>query len=91
MSDNCLNSMEEIKDEKEKKKDENTKPHFACEINYASNQDWRTDFAFGQRGSDSHGHMAASGAMIWYLRDEQGNEIIVDGKIINKTSESKSE
>lgn len=27
------------------------KPHFVAEINYAPDQDWRTDFIFGQRGS----------------------------------------
>jgi hypothetical protein len=69
---------------------EKKKPHFVAEINYAPNQDWRTDFNFGQRGSTSHGHMAASGATIWYLRDEQGKEIIVDGKVITNTSQSQS-
>jgi len=61
------------------------KPHFVAEINYVPNQDWRTDFIFGQRGSQSHGHMATSGAMIWHLRDEQGNEIIKDGQVVTNT------
>jgi len=71
----------------EKKK----KPHFIAEINYAPDQDWRTDFIFGQRRTNSHGHMVASGAMIWHLRDEQGNDIIVDGEVINNTSQSQSD
>lgn len=70
----------------EEKKEQDKKPHFVCEINYAPEQNWRTDFTFGQRGSDSHGHMVASGAIIWYLRDEQGNEIIVDGKVVSKNT-----
>lgn len=73
MSENCPNSMTEDKKEK---------PHFICEINYARNQDWRTDFTLGQKGVQPHGHMALSGATIWYLRDEQGNEIIKDGKVV---------
>jgi len=88
MSDNCPNSMVE---EKEENRKGSKKPHFVCEINYAPNQDWRTDFNFGQRGSDSHGHMATSGAAIWYLRDEQGKEIIVDGKaVLTNTSQLSS-
>jgi len=87
MSDNCPNIMVEDKKEKEEKK----KPHFVCEINYAPHQDWRTDFIFGQRGSDSHGHMAVSGGAIWNLKDEQGNEIIVDGQIVTNTSQLSSD
>ena len=64
-------------------KEENKKPHFVKEIDYAKDQDWRTDFAFGQKGSNNHGHMTASGALIWYLRDEQGKEIIKNGSIVS--------
>jgi hypothetical protein len=71
-------------EEKEEKKNE--KLHFVCEINYAPNQDWRTDFTLGQKGVKPHGHMALSGATIWYLRDEQGNEIIKDDEIVLKKS-----
>ena len=79
MSDNCPNNMTENKEEK---------PHFVCEINYSPNQNWRTDFTLGQRGSNPHGHMALSGAAIWYLRDEQGNKIIVDGQVVTNISQS---
>ncbi len=78
-----------MSEDKEEKKEEK-KPHFVCKINYSPNQNWRTDFTFGQRGSDSHGHMAASGAQIWYLKDEQGNEIIVDGQVVKNISQSQS-
>ena len=92
MSENCPNSMVEDKEGKEEKKEETKKPHFMCEINYAPHQNWRTDFIFGQRGSDSHGHMATSGAAIWNLKDEQGNEIIVDGNVVPmSTSQSQSD
>lgn len=87
MSDNCPIIMKENKDEKK----EDTKPHFVCEIAYAPHQDWRTDFTLGQKGLTPHGHMALSGAAIWYLRDEQGNEIVKDGQIVTNISQSQSD
>jgi hypothetical protein len=56
------------------------KPHFVKEIEYSPNEPWRTDILMGQEKSESHGHMALSGAEVWYLRDEQGKEIIKDGE-----------
>src|SRR3989344_3266184 len=85
MSNNCPISMEEKKDEK---KEKDSKPHFMVQINYAPNQDWRTDFTLGQIGTVPHGHMALSGATVWYLRDEQGKEIIVDGQVVTNTFQS---
>jgi len=29
-----------------------------------------------------HRHLTLSGAMIWYLRDEQDKEIVINGKVI---------
>ena len=58
-----------------KQKKEGKKPHFAKEIQY-SNEPWRTDFIFGQKGFESHGHLALSGATILHLRDEEGRNII---------------
>ena len=61
----------------DKKKD---KPsvHFAKEIEY-NDEPWLTDFIIGQRGSIAHGHLTLSGSAIWYVRDEQGKEIIKNG------------
>jgi len=73
--------MEETKKE-DKKKEENSRPHFVKVIEY-NEQPWLTDVIIGQRGSNSHGHITASGAMIWYLRDEQGNEIIKNGSKVD--------
>ena len=56
-------------------------PHFMKKIEY-NDQPWLTDFIFGQRGSNSHGHGTLSGAEIWYLIDEKGIEIIKNGSII---------
>lgn len=64
-------------------KKNSSKPHFAKEHNYAPQEIWRTDFTIGQKGSVEHGHLALSGSSIWYLRDELGKEIIVDGKVYN--------
>jgi hypothetical protein len=55
------------------------KKHFVKPIDY-SNEHWLTDFIFGQKGSKFHGHLTASGAIIWYLRDEAGREIVKDGR-----------
>jgi hypothetical protein len=57
-------------------------PHFAKAIDCTKEEPWRTDFIFGQTGVNPHGHLAASGAIIWYLRDEQGKEIIKNGEVI---------
>ena len=62
------------------KKEEDSRPHFV-DVNYPEKEPWKTDIFFGQRdGSVSHAHLVASGAIIWYLRDEEGKEIIKDGK-----------
>lgn len=66
--------MEEIKKE-DKKKEENSRPHFAKVIEY-NEQPWLTDVIVGQKGSKSHAHMTLSGATILYLKDEEGKEII---------------
>lgn len=60
------------KSKEEDIKKEDSKPHFVKVIDYAKDEPWRTDFNFGQKGSQNHGHMATSGAGVWYLRDEQG-------------------
>jgi len=62
--------------------EQNSDPHFVRPIEY-NNESWLTDFIFGQRGSCSHGHATLSGAGLWYLRDEQGKEIIKNGSIID--------
>lgn len=69
---------------KEKKKEENSKPHFIKVVDYAPEETWRTDVLIGQKGSDPHGHLALSGAAVWYLRDEQGKEIIVNRSLVPK-------
>lgn len=79
-----MNKNSDKDKESTNKKKENAEQHFVCKINYSPDQDWRTDFTLGQKGSESHGHMALSGAQVWYLRDEQGNEIIVDGQSVKK-------
>lgn len=71
---------------KSKEKSEKKKLHFMKEIPY-SKEPWRTDFIFGQEGTKSHGHMVASGALIYYLRDEQNNVIIENGIIKNNSRE----
>ncbi len=63
------------------KKKEEDKPHFSKVYDYAPEEPWRTDIAIGQKGSKKHGHLSLSGATVWYLRDEQGKEIVVDGNI----------
>lgn len=65
------------------KKEENSKPHFVKVIDY-NNQPWLTDIILGQRNVDTHAHVTLSGAGFWYLRDEQGNEIIKNGEVINQ-------
>jgi len=72
--------MEEIKENE--KQEENLRPHFAKVIEY-NEQPWLTDVIIGQKGSQSHAHLTASGAMIWYLRDEQGKEIIKNGSKVD--------
>ena len=87
MSDNCPNSRME-----DKKKEEDSKPHFAKVYDYAPEETWRTDMAIGQRGSERHGHLSLSGATVWYLRDEQGKEIVVNGGVVpNNTFQSQSD
>jgi len=51
--------------------------HFVKIVEY-SNQPWRTDIIFGQKGSKAHGHLALSGAIPIYMRSEEGKEIIKD-------------
>ncbi len=58
------------------------KNHFVKIVNYAPEETWRTDILFGQKGANSHGHLVASGAIVHYLRDEKGKEIIVNGKVV---------
>lgn len=75
-----------------KKKKEESKPHFAKVYDYAPEETWRTDVAIGQRGSEKHGHLALSGATVWYLRDEQGKDIVVNGSVVpNNTFQSQSD
>ena len=66
--------MEETKKD-DKKKEENSRPHFAKVIEY-NKEPWLTDIIIGQRGSKSHAHMTLSGAQILYLRDAEDKEII---------------
>jgi len=66
--------MEETKKE-DKKKEENSRPHFAKIIEY-NEQPWLTDIIVGQKGSASHAHMTLSGTKILYLRDAEDKEII---------------
>ncbi len=80
--------MEENKNEGEKQ-EENSRHHFTKVIEY-NNEPWLTDFIFGRRGTSSHGHATASGAMLWYLRDEQGREIIKNGSIVTQSDFTQS-
>ena len=73
-----------------KKKKENSKPHFTKVIDYAPEETWRTDVLIGQKDSEPHGHLALSGSAVWYLRDEEGKEIVVDGNVIQSSKEPKS-
>ena len=52
-----------------------SRPHFAEIIDY-NKEPWLTDIIIGQKGSKKHAHMTLSGAVILYLRDEEGKEII---------------
>jgi hypothetical protein len=61
------------------KQNQDKRPHFVKTIDYHE-EPWLTDIIFGQRGSNSHAHIVASGAMILYLRDEEGKEIINENK-----------
>ena len=70
-------------------KKETKKPHFVKEIRYSKDEPWRTDYILGQRESKDHGHLALSGAAILYLRDEEGNEIILDGEIKEKKEKNR--
>ena len=67
---------------KESKKEKDSKPHFVEIIDYSPQETWRTDILIGQRNNPSHGHLALSGVTVWYLRDEQGMEIVVNGSVI---------
>jgi len=60
------------------KNKENLHPYFIKMIKY-NIEPWLTDFIFGQRWSDSHGHATLSGGGLWYLRDEEGKVIIKNG------------
>jgi len=67
------------------KRKEDSYPHFV-DATYLPNEPWITNIYFGQRdGSGSHAHLVASGAKIWYLRDESGKEIIKNGQIVTNT------
>ena len=66
--------MEETKKEG-KKKEEDSRPHFAKVIEY-NKQPWLTDIIVGQKGSKSHAHLTLSGAKILYLRDAEDKEVI---------------
>lgn len=64
--------------------EENSKPHFTKKIDYASARDepWRTDFSVGQMGAHQHGHLALSGAGVWYFREESGKVIVENGVVV---------
>jgi len=62
---------------------EYSKLHFVEVVNYVNEEPWRTDILFGQRGVDSHGHLALSGSRFWYFRDGECKEIINNGEIVN--------
>ena len=66
--------MEETKKE-DKKKEENSRPHFAKVIEY-NKEPWLTDIIICQKNSKSHTHMTLSGAKILFLRDAEDKEII---------------
>jgi len=67
----------------ESDKEEDSKSHFVKEIKYSKEEPWRSDVIFGQKEFLSHGHLALSGSKLWYLRDGDGTEIIVNGKVLN--------
>jgi len=73
--------MEEQKEKLKKDKEESSRPHFTKVIEY-NQQPWLTDIIFGQRNSCSHAHATLSGANLWYLRDEEGKEIIKNGSVV---------
>lgn len=70
-----------IKEQKEGA--DSVKPPFIKNIDYAKNEPWRTDAIFGSVGQNIHGHLAVSGAKIFYLRDGDGTELIVNGVVKN--------
>lgn len=78
-----MNNSENSEQIKEKKADR----HFAKPIEY-SDETWRTDFTIGEKGSKAHGHLALSGTGVWFLREENGREIIVDGVIKKEEEDS---
>jgi hypothetical protein len=57
--------------------------HFAKEIEYSS-EPWLSDFIYGPKGAQEHGHMTMSGAQVIFMRGPQGETIIKDGKVIRK-------
>ena len=75
--------------EKEKIEGEKESPHFVKIIDYAKEEPWRTDVILGQKGIETHSHIALSGSGIWYAEDEKGNVIIERGKVV--TEERKEE
>ena len=74
--------MEKDRKDGSNKDKEGSHPHFIKAIKY-NRESWLTDFLFGQRGFESHGHATLSGASLWYLRDEQGKEIIRNGSVVS--------
>ena len=72
------------------KKEKTKDPHFVKVIAY-SDEPWRTDFIFGQKGAESHGHLVASGAMIYHLHDEQGKDIIKNGSVVVSEDEDRKD
>ena len=77
--------MENKKEKSEENKEELPRLHFAKVIDY-NDQPWLTDVIFGQRTTGSHAHATLSGAIIWYLRDEEGKEIIKNGSVVSDKS-----
>ena len=78
--------MKKDKEQKGDNKKEKSPLHFLKRIRYSKSESWRTDFLFGQRESKSHGHIALSGTIKFYLRDEQGREIVLNGDIISNNT-----
>ena len=66
--------MKEAK--KQYKKIEKTSRHHFAEVIDYNEEPWLTDIIIGQKGSKKHAHITLSGAVILYLRDEEGKEII---------------
>lgn len=91
MVKNKQSNKEKIKNLKEAQREEDSKPHFAKVVDYAPKETWRTDILIGQKDSDPHGHIALSGAAIWYLRDEKGKEIIKEGNLVKEENQKKDE